>query len=263
MIILPLDDSTPNTFDRVGNIANVSIIRSHALAKLGITPEQLAAAPQITPQLRMIQQRLRRDGRPRVTRDVIPYGPGGDILISWPYYLASSDSPDAKKVMAKYHIVGSVARGDKVLPIEAYCVSAGVSPSTIFELLVAACVRFGAQACTIIAAVNHPRVVEKSVEMALTDEGIEDRMLLGKATGFLPTPKGSRTIVNVEANSSATANPQVLVAAPPPEQTIRRLVDRLNEARGLPPVVAPTLPAADAPRVIDIDAEPEEDEDEA
>jgi hypothetical protein len=106
-------------------------------------------------------------------------------------------------------------------------------------------------------------VVEKSVEMALTDGGIEDRMLLGKATGFLPTPKGSRTIVNVEANANAQSNPQVLVAAPPPEQTIRRLVDRLNEARGLPPVAAPALPAADNPDVIVIDSEAEEDEDES
>jgi hypothetical protein len=113
--------------------------------------------------------------------------------------------------------------------------------------------------------VNHPRVVEKSVEMALTDEGIEDRTLLAKATGFLPTPKGSRTTVNVAANANAqsAANPQVLVAAPPPENTIRRLVDRLNEARGLPPVVVSALPAVDAPRVIEIDAELEEDEDES
>ena len=65
------------------------------------------------------------------------------------------------------------------------------------------------------------------------------------------------------ANAQSAANPQVLVAAPPPENAIRRLVDRLNEARGLPPVVVSALPAVDAPRVIEIDAELEEDEDES
>ena len=258
MIILPLGDSPPNAISAVS--------RTAALAKLGITPEQLAASPQITPQLRMIQRTIRRDGQHRVTESTehsAPYGPGGDILKSWPHYLASCDSPDAKKVMDKFRAVSYWTHTRYQLPIEAYCVAANVSPSAVFELLVAACVRFGAQASTIIAAVNHPRVVEKSVEMALTDEGIEDRMLLGKATGFLPAPKGSRTIVNVEANSSATANPQVLVAAPPPENTIRRLVDRLNEARGLPPVAAPALPAAGNPDVIVIDSETEDDEDES
>jgi hypothetical protein len=49
----------------------------------------------------------------------------------------------------------------------------------------------------IIAAASHPLVVEKTVERALTDKGIGDRMALHKATGFLPTPKGSQTIFSI------------------------------------------------------------------
>jgi hypothetical protein len=81
-----------------------------------------------------------------------------------------------------------------------------------------------------IAALAHPRVVEKTIERALTDEGIADRMALHKAMGFLPTPKGSQTIISIMQSAQANTAVQT-VAAPPPEDTIRRLANRLNEAR--------------------------------
>jgi len=79
--------------------------------------------------------------------------------------------------------------------------------------------------------------------MALTDEGHEDRATLHKATGFLPSPKGAQTNIQVVQHASATANAQAAsVAAPPPEQTIRRLVDRFNDARQIQSVERPSLP---------------------
>jgi hypothetical protein len=229
-------------------------LRNRAYFELSITPEQVALAPQVTPQLRAITRTLKRAGQHKITRKIIsreethelvedtkhtlPYGPGLDITQSWPHYLSSSDHADAKKVLLTYHGIQVSLR--KVLPIEAFCVAAGVSPLTILGILTGEIVRMGAQASTIIAAVNHPRVVQKSVEMALTDDGLADRTLLAKATGFLPTPKGSQTQINIAANANATAAPQIAVVAPPPEATIRRAVDRFNDAKGLPP--APNLP---------------------
>src|SRR5258708_4009586 len=146
----------------------------------------------------MIEQTVRRAGQPRVTNKIIseygdnktivqqtqhraPSGPGADLLRAWPHYLHSSDSPDAAAVLECYHSLPKVFR--ELLPIEAFCIAANVSPMRILEAITAACVRLGAQASTLIAAVNHPRVVEKTVEMALTDDGIEDRATLHKATG--------------------------------------------------------------------------------
>lgn len=224
-----------------------------AISHLGITQAQLDAAPKIIPQLKMIQRTMRRAGQrqtiiqrtithpansaeriaasERITESIpAPYGPGGDIVKSWPTYLEASEDPSAQKVMRVYRGYLAILRADHAMtPIEAFCVAANVSPLRILEILVGTLVRMGAQASTIIAAVNQPRMVQKMVEVGLTDEGFSDRALLARATGFLPTPAGPRTTVNVNQNASATANAQAAtVIAPPPEQTIRRLSDRFH-----------------------------------
>jgi hypothetical protein len=83
----------------------------------------------------------------------------------------------------------------------------------------------------ISAAMSHPEVVAKTVERALTDDGIADRMMLHKATGFLPMPKGAQTTVTVMQNAQANATSQPIVEAPSPEQTIRQLADAFNQSR--------------------------------
>lgn len=251
--------------------------RAGSYERLGVTEYDTLRQPQITPQLAMIAKTIQRAGQPRVTRRVIgpaggdgmtlvddtqhetPYGAGADLAKSWPLYLHSVDDPEARAVLDVYYTIPKYCRS--VLPIEAYCLAASVSPLRVLELIVCACLRQGAQACSIIAAINHPRVVEKTVEMALTDDGVADRMVLHRATGFLPSPAGAKTQINIQQNASASASaPVAIVAAPPPEQTVRRLVERFHEARGLPPPAAtpaaltegrddayPVAPTADLP----------------
>lgn len=213
-------------------------VLERAYDDLGITREHVTLAPQITPQIRAISKMLKR---------AEPHGPGTDLTTSWPLYLASSEDEDIRNVLAKHRMLSKAK--SRVVPIEAFCVAAGVSPLRVLELLVAAIVRQGAQASTIIAAALHPRVVQKTVEMALTDDGIEDRNTLHKAVNFTPTPKGNTTIFhnNPTANASAHSVAQAAGVAPPPEQTIRRLSDRFNEARLLPAQTPAALPVvADA-----------------
>jgi len=244
---------------------------------LGVTPAAVSLAPQITPQLRMIARTIRRDGQPKRTRKLVdmdthrriatidetehavPYGPGHDLPNSWPHYLASSDHPDAKRVLLVFYSVPASHR--RALPVEAYCVAANVSPASILGIITSEIVRLGVQASTIIAAVNHPRVVQKSVEMALTDDGILDRNLLAKATGFLPAPKGSHTSISVQTTANASAAAPVAVLAPAPEQTTRTLANKLNELRGLPPVRTLDIPAAmPSKEAVAIEVESDEDE---
>src|SRR2546430_4596575 len=121
--------------------------RSHAYARLGVKEEDVRRSIQITPQLRAIAAVIRRAGQSKVTKhienameDAIiksyvthtpPYGPGSDVARSWPWYLESSDSPDARKVLEVYYSCLKVFR--PLLPIEAYCLAASVSPLRILE----------------------------------------------------------------------------------------------------------------------------------
>lgn len=202
-----------------------SATRAALLAKLGTSEESLRQSPRITPELRRIARAL-ESASSNAPRD--PY-----------YYLAASDAPEARAILTQREKLSPPHR--KLIPIEAFCLAASISPLRILEIITATAVRLGAQASTIIAAVSHPRVVEKTVEMALTDGGESDRTTLHKATGFLPTPKGSQTVVHIAANASANAAAAapVVVQAPPPEHTIKTLVDRFNERRASLP--APTI----------------------
>jgi hypothetical protein len=225
--------------------------REIAYARLGVDESAVRAQPQITPQFRMIAKTIRRSGQPKVTRKILsqrgtttlaedtkyvaPYGPGSDLVKAWAHYLHASDDPDAKKIITVYYSIPQWAR--TLLPIEAFCLAAGVSTSRVLEIITAACVRLGAQASTIIAAVSHPSVVQKTVEMALTDDGIEDRNTLHKAAGFLPTPKSAQTNITVTQNAQVSS--QVAVSAPSPESTIRTLAEVFNQRKGLPAVTSP------------------------
>lgn len=83
----------------------------------------------------------------------------------------------------------------------------------------------------LIAGLEHPRVVQKSIQMAMRQNGFKDREMILKHSGFLPTPAGPR----INVNASATAqNANVIV----PEQTQglpsfeNQMVRTLNAVRG-------------------------------
>jgi len=76
------------------------------------------------------------------------------------YFLSAATDPDARKLLESYYSISKSLRD--VLPIEAYCCASGVSTLRVLEIITATCVRLGAQASSMIAAVTHPRVVEKN-----------------------------------------------------------------------------------------------------
>jgi len=233
----------------------ISKNRSGALTRLGVIWRDVERQPLISPLLRQIWRQLdqasKASGQPIGTLPTNPY-----------YYLHASDSPEARKVLDSYY---SISKSDrKFLPIEAFCLAAQVSPLRVLEVIVATCIRVGATSSSVIAAVAHPRVVEKTVEVALTDYGHADRETLHKATGFLPAPKGAHTSIQiVQQNAQTQSQVAATVAAPPPEQTVRRLADRFNDARPMLPAPAPSnLPAFFEREAIpvEISGEPEDDE---
>jgi hypothetical protein len=233
---------------------SIELKRHEAYKLMGITAEQVMIAPHITPQLREIAKIVKREGQPRVTRRINDehgtvmveetshqqlYGPGQDLVTSWPYYLKASSEDEARLVLGKWYLLPAPLR--RVVSIESCCVAAGISPIRIVEVLMNCIRRLSQQSAFIIASVNLPRVVQKHIEMSLTDDGVSDRTNFLKSTGFIPSPKGSQTQINItQANASAPPP----LPAPPPEQTIRNLNDRWNESKKLPP---PTTEFIDVP----------------
>lgn len=234
--------------------------RELALSTLHVTEQQIAYGGQVTPHLKNISATMRRAGQPKVvkkfegltlteTQHAPPYGPGSDVFRSWPWYLQTSADPDAIKILEKYYSLPKFQR--KLVPIEAFCHSAQISPLRALEIITATCVRLGAQASTLISAVNAPRIVQKTVDMALTDEGVEDRAMFHRSTGFLPAPKGSQTNIQVvQRNDNSSTNSPTVVIAPPPDATIRRMVNRFNDAKALPEP-AETVESVDAELIED------------
>lgn len=264
----------------VPSATHKSAVRARAYELLGVRAEDVAALPQVTPQLRMIVKTTLGSGVPvkRLIEEDLqsgtristkespraPYGPGGDLLSSWAYYLEASPDEDARRILRCYNDLPRYYA--RTLPIEAFCLAAGVPPVRALSLLTEVVVRFGVQASAIIAAVNQPRVVQKTVEMAMTDDGFADRALFHKATGFTPTPKGAQINIHASANAAAGSTAQAAtVPAPQPEGTIRRLIDRFNDARGLPPAdtARDVDPAALVPRerdAIEVTVPPDDDD---
>jgi hypothetical protein len=79
------------------------------------------------------------------------------------------------------------------------------------------------------AAVAMPSIVERSIEVALTEKGAADRKMQLQHSGFLPIPVGSKT--NIAIVQASTGEQHVVVTAPKPEETIRRLSDAFNAMR--------------------------------
>jgi hypothetical protein len=222
-----------NSTDSRTGVGQTAYKRRLACEHLGIDPKDVEPVPFIWPNLRSIALRLNRS-RAKDAPVVYPLD-----LLQW------SEDPEARKVLKKYLSVPESYR--RLLPAEAYCRAADVSPWRILEVVAGVAVRLGAQASAILAAVWHPRVVEKTIEMALTDEGTGDRNTLHRAAGFTPLPKGSTTIVNVQQNAQGQM-PFTCVPAPRPEDAIRRMSELFNKSRQ-------TLPA---PPVMNVTAQPDQ-----
>lgn len=199
-----------------------------AYTRLGVTPEQVRELPTITHHLRRLAKLIK-------VQDVsVPRDPL--------YYLRASDDPLVRRVLvARDSLPFGLSR---LLPWEAFCVKAEVPPYRLVEAMTDVCKIMSKQFSTVLAAVSHPKVTEKTIEVALTDEGQKDREVLHRHAGFIEPMQVGRP-VSVNVHNTATASAQSAVLAPPPESTVRRLADRLNAARGLPPVrEIPALPAA-------------------
>lgn len=167
--------------------------------------------------------------------------------------LRASSLPDARAFIAKYDDVTLPRYQKEQMPLEAFAVAAKVPGDRILNALVQSEKAYNALKGASHAARNHPAIVTKSTELALTGD-LDHTVLNMKQMGFLPAPKGSQVSINVAANASAAA-PIIATLAPSPERSIRELQDRFNA----PPKLAAGEPVPESPAAVDGEYESEDD----
>jgi hypothetical protein len=149
--------------------------RQLAYQYLGIRAEDVQCMPFFRASLVRIARLL---NRPHGTNDQ------PSTLVCVFECLQYSTDPDVLRVLKLYRSVPASYR--KLLRAEAFCRAAGVSPQVVLANIAAGAVWMNASAAAIVAAVMHPSVVAKTVERALQDDGVEERMMLHRAVGFIP-----------------------------------------------------------------------------
>jgi hypothetical protein len=187
-------------------VSPLPIARQRALAydMLGVPPNTVAEAPRITHLIAKI-----RGGLPAALEA-----------------LRASDAPEARKFIARYDNLLYPSYVRRVLPLEAFAVAAGISPTRLFGVIAEA-IRVQAQQLGVVkAAQRHEEIVDVSSECAANPLGVEDRMAHLKHMAFLPAAKGAQISIVTNATATATADAKAAaIAAPAPEDTIRRIVE--------------------------------------
>jgi hypothetical protein len=130
------------------------------------------------------------------------------------------------------------------IPMEAFCLSAGVPTLKFLSLVVVEALTRNADISKLIASAAHPNVTEKTVEMAL-DGDLAAAKLLHQHAGFLPMPKNS--VVQIFGGAQIDARQQTQVTLPPVEDEARNMTDRFNHRflANRPQLVAPVEEDAD------------------
>jgi len=137
-----------------------------ALRRLGVTPEQLAAAPQITPLLELAD-----GGLPTVLSA-----------------MRSSADPLIRTFLAKYD---SVSVSDRArVSVEAIALAAGLDITSLLGSVMIALERQAVAVVRILTVTHHPRIVAARIKYGQLPSGDRDRTALDTAVGFLPNPKG-------------------------------------------------------------------------
>lgn len=103
------------------------------------------------------------------------------------------------------------------------CEIKGVDPFHFLGVVAEAAIRFCNNASVLIAALILPEVVQRSIERALTPEGVEDRKMLFQHAGFIPSPKGSEVRLLNQIAVSANIKPVGGIDLPSFEETIANI----------------------------------------
>lgn len=195
----------------LGSSISTDARRAQAYERLGVNPDHVRNAPQISPILK---------------KSKISTAQAAE-------YLRGAEDSEARRWLAKYDELSK--REAAILPFEAFCLAAGLSPKKMFQVLCGAVFEQSANAGQLIRAAAHPAVVEQVIKTAKTALGTAEKKMLLQASGMLPV--GSKTVVfGPQTNIAGDQNNQTNVAVlPPVEDRIRRVQSRFGAVHVLPP----------------------------
>jgi hypothetical protein len=155
-----------------------------ALKRLGVTAEQLAAAPDITSMLKRAEGGLKQV--------IAAMRFSGDELVT--------------TFLKKYD---SITEGDRErLSIEAIALAVGLNLSHLLGSIMMSLQQQSISLVKIIAVTNHPSITQARVSYGLMPLGERDRTALDTSMGFLPSPKGPTFIGKAVFGSGANAMDQ-------------------------------------------------------
>lgn len=172
---------------------------------------------------------------------------------TWRAYLdyvamaARDGDKDMGKYLASYAKLSPKEQG--VHTPEQLCDLSGVKPSDLFGTVAGQVWASSQREATMLIAINHPRIIEKTAKYALTPRGVKDREMFHKGTGFLPTPKGAQISIN---NS-----PQMLQAGGATPMSLPSMEDDMMEieegdiAAGNLPMIEGEVEDTDEEEVLD------------
>jgi hypothetical protein len=169
--------------------------------------------------------------------------------------LEGDDSADAQIFLAKWR---SIKKNDRTyLSIEEICVAAGLTTRRLWEVIAGARLEQSQDTVKLMVSDAQPRMVATTIRAATEHEPILDgngrlvgytngcvkaQELMYKAIGFLPTPKGSTTTINL--NSQGTPAPLPLDEGDPDDEQLEDIDQMLKDLQN---TVAPKQ--LEAPRV--------------
>lgn len=175
--------------DLVGSEANyhTKTTKQEALARLGVTPDQLKGAMTITPLLKQAN--------------------GG--IKACIEALRADDSPDADIFLTKWDSLSETDQ--KFVSVEAVAIAAGLTPRRLGEVVVGALMTQGDFAAKIIVASSKPDIIKRMAKEAKTALGEKDRenFLRGKDVDWFVPTKG----ISIDASDRRIQNNNLLQSA--------------------------------------------------
>lgn len=157
------------------------------------------------------------EGVPEVTRNIVRACGSVDLAVQ---ALRADDSENAQAFIEKWDYTSESDRTR--LKLEEIFTAAGLTAREFIEVLTGALMQQCQDVTKMMVAVAQPKVIQATIDAAVERVPITDRdgdvvgysngdvkamELFHKATGFLPTPKGSSTTINLQQlNQTANVN---------------------------------------------------------
>lgn len=152
----------------------------------------------------------------------------------WRYYMiyvemaAKEGDEDMRKLLSSF--MGLPPREQNSIMPESLCELAGIKPSVLFSAVCGKLWELGQAEANLITAVNYPVVIAKTAQLAGQKNGVKDREMFHRASGFLKSPAGPSIVFNPQTLiTSGPGQTQTLLEAPAiprlpsPESTAKRL----------------------------------------